>query len=102
MAMALTVEETIPLAGNEYLYIGTITITGTYTTGGDAVDATGNERFRHLIVNGKGYVWEFDNANQKLLMYRDNATATAAALPQVANAADHTGASGVTFIGIGQ
>lgn len=102
MAMAATVEETIQLGGNEYLYIGTLAITGTYTTSGDTIDPSGNESFRHVIVTGKGYVWEWVPSTQKMKMYRDNGTATAAALPEVANAADHTGATGITFVAIGQ
>jgi hypothetical protein len=100
--MAAVIEDSWQTNGNFQEYVGTLTITGTYTTGGDAIDFGSNERMRVVSVSGKGYVWEWDQANQKLLMYRDNGTATAAALPQVANAADHTAASGVTFRALGQ
>lgn len=102
MAMAAVIEDQWQSGGNYQEYVGTITITGTYTTGGDAIDFGTNERMRSVVVTGKGYVWEWDQANQKLLVYRDNGTATAAALPQVANAADLTGATGVSFRALGQ
>ena len=80
--------------GNSTRVTGTILWDNSYPTGGEsiAIDDAQNdvklERISFLSANGGGYVYGWDAANQKLLVYRDNGTATAAALPQVAATTD--------------
>ena len=79
----------VPLGGSNVLYPGTITMSSSYATGGDTLDMTGdlNPRDGRLLIGGgPGYVLEWDGANAKVKAYRDNGTATAAALPEVAAA----------------
>lgn len=105
MATAATVEQRIELPGNTNLYIGTLAVTGTYTTGGDAVDVAANERIDVLIVAGVGggFQCRWDRAAQKLVLYYYDYDAVAdGAAIQVANGADHTAQNGAVFVAIGQ
>lgn len=102
MAVAPTIKKTIPLSRTRNLYIGTLAVTGTYTTNGDAVDASNNERFDALIAQGAGYNFQWDDANQKLkFFYGDNNNAADSAGIELPNATDHTGANGIPFMAVG-
>lgn len=80
----------LQLGGSLRLYTGSITLSASYATGGDTVDFPGDVSLADGRVMlggvGTGRVVEWDGANQKVKAYQDNATATAAALPEVANA----------------
>lgn len=102
MAITANVETTISLGGTVYQYFGTLTVTGTYTTGGVAVDVPGNTKIIDLHIQGKGMIGEWDPSTQQLLLSWDNAAATAARLPQLANGADHTPLTGVRFVAWGE
>ena len=83
-----TVRKAIPIEQSTVLELGTINL-GTYATGGIAVDATGDLEYFHAIVQPTGgYVAEYDPSTKKVKVYRDNATATAAPLPEVAATTD--------------
>lgn len=102
MAVAPVITHTIDLGLTKKLYVGTLTVTGTYLTNGDTVDAASNERFDYLFAQGKGYNYEWDAANQKLKFFQgDNTNAAAAPGIEVPNAANHTAASGAPFFAIG-
>jgi hypothetical protein len=105
MATTFTVEQEFEV-GNIYFCIGTLTITGTYVTGGDAVAVSGPsklERIDVLDVQGgrAGLVPDWDRANQKLKWFTSNGAAPAA-LAELANAGTQTGASGAVALAWGQ
>lgn len=103
MANSATIEETISLGGTSYMYIGTLTVTGTYATGGEAIDLGSNERISSFRLDSGVYTHKWDAAAQKLLFYYADYDAVAdGAFIQVANGATHTSASGATFVAIGQ
>jgi hypothetical protein len=80
-------------AGDKFIRVGNMNI-GVYATNGVPVTKQMFDlpvRIDHLEVdNGGGYIFEFDKANLKVKAYRDNSVATAAALPEIANAVDIT------------
>jgi hypothetical protein len=80
----------IPLEGSSRLLRGSIALSASYATGGDTIDWPGDLNVPDGGVMlggvGGGRVLEYDGANQKVKAYQDNGTATAAALPEVANA----------------
>ncbi len=104
MAIAPVVNQRVELGDTEVLYIGTLTVTGTYTTAGEAVDIVGNERINVMLCpNQGGYMTAWDAAAQKLLFYQgDNANAGVAPGVQVANATSLVALNGMTFVAIGQ
>lgn len=105
MAVAATVEQSFSIGGNQNLYIGTLAVTGTYTTGGETVDLGSNERLDVLVASSAagGFLIRWDRDNQKALFYYYDYDAVAdGAAIQVANAANHTAANGAVFFAIGQ
>lgn len=96
MAAAPVTVKKFALGNTGTLHIVTLTVTGTYTTGGESVDVADNERIYGMFPLGGqvGYVADWDVTNQKLKLRQDNGTATAAALPEVTNGANHTAISG--------
>lgn len=97
------VELDIQIESGQHLYIGTITMDSSYPTGGEAIDVSGNERFKKLIPQSKaGYIFSWDAANQKLLAYYADYDAVAdGALIQVPNTTDLSAVTGIDFIAIG-
>lgn len=103
MTAVFNVDEKLSLGGTSYLYVGTLTITSTYVTGGETIDLSDNERFTNVIGQSGIFGHKWDAANQKLLFYYTDADfAGDKELIQVANAYNHTGASGMTCWAIGQ
>lgn len=97
----------IPLGEGWEAYIGTLAFDSSYPTGGEAIDITVvNERIEHLQASGSGYVFEWDKANQKCLVYRQKDPAAAGGadipLPQVANTADLSALTAVPFFAVGR
>lgn len=83
MASTITILETFPLEGNSNLYRGSIGLDNSYGVGGEALDATGNERFDSLFAysggttaTGLGYGFDWDAANQKLIVKKSNVSGT--------------------------
>lgn len=104
MANTASVVSSYALGRTAGLHVVKLTVTGTYATGGEAISIPKVERVKAMLPAGgqSGYVAGFDYANQKMKLYQDNGTATAAALPEVANGANHTALSGSTWIVIGK
>lgn len=103
MTAVFNVDEKLSLGGTSYLYVGTLTITSTYVTGGETVNLSDNETFTAVVAQSGVYSHKWDSANQKLLFYYYDYDAVAdGAAIQVANGATHTGASGMTCWAIGQ
>ena len=93
MAATLTVKQSVGLGNSLTLYTGTITFDNSYPTGGEAIDATGDIGYLSLIPGpSAGYVFEWDEANQKIKAYRQkdpgNAGGADIALPEVAATTD--------------
>jgi hypothetical protein len=85
--------DTIPLGGSNKLYVGTLTMSSSYATNGDTIDWPGDWAATGGVTDARvqlsdtgGRVLEYDGTNGKVKAYQDNGTATAAALPEVANA----------------
>lgn len=104
MAASVVVENTISLGGTAKIYTGTIDFDSSYPTGGEAIDATANERLDVLIASSKsGYVFSWDAANQKLLAYYADYDAVAdGALIQVPDTTNLSTLTGVPFVAVGQ
>jgi hypothetical protein len=98
---AVTVEDGVkPLGGegNDYYAFVTLTATGTYTTGGDAVTVTGLQNIRRLSVsNAAGRLLDWDEANQKLLV---KAWATAGATVAASEITAGTTTTGEVYKGV--
>jgi|SRR6185503_5725699 len=74
---------------------GTLTPTGTYATSGDTFAPVVGKSVVSMNIESKGgFIPVFDAANNKVLWYRDGATAGATALDQVSNGADLTTSPG--------
>lgn len=81
--------DAIPLGGTARLQPLVLTMSASYATNGDTVDLegdVGSAEGRLIVGCAAGYVLEWDGSNQKIKAFRDNGTATAAALPEVAAA----------------
>lgn len=104
MANTASVISSYSLGRTAGFHIVALTVTGTYATGGEAISIPKVERVKGMIPLGgqAGYVADYDSANQKLKLRQDNGTATAAALPEVANGATHTAISGSLWGVIGK
>jgi hypothetical protein len=93
MAITLNEEKVISVGQSEALVFGTIAFDSSYPTGGEAVDAPGDNGYHHLLVGAAGgYVGYWDRSNQKLIAYQQSAATSA--LTQVPNTTD---LSAVTF-----
>lgn len=109
MAAVVTIEQTIELGGTEKLYFGTIALDNSYPTGGEAIDASGNERFDFLIASpgpaaasGFGYQFCFDAPNQKLLAaYNDYDAGADGPHIQVPNTTDLSAITAIPFMAKG-
>lgn len=104
MAAVVTVNRSIELGGTDKLYVGTIAMDSSYPTGGEALDASGNEQLDYVFCSHSGgYSFHWDAANQKLLVYYADYDAVAdGALIQVPNTTDLSALTAVPFIAIGQ
>jgi hypothetical protein len=100
-----TILKDIQIGQTEHLYWVKIVPSTSYPTGGEPLDFAANTHIEVLhvgagVANG-GYVTAWDEANQKLKIYRQKDPAAAGGadipLPEVANAVD---LSGVTFFGL--
>ena len=104
MAASVRIEGVEDLGNSKFVY-GTI-VPGTMASGGVAIAIADTaqyditlERIAFLAATGAGYVSDWDIANQKLKLRRDNGTATAAALPEETSA---NVTAAIPFIAIGQ
>jgi hypothetical protein len=100
---AVTISEDIPDQLTNHLYYGTV-LGPNYTTGGNLFDVALVTRFDYVDVQLPGYVCVWVPSTQLVKVYRQKDPANAGgadiALPEVGNAVDLTGVSGVWF-GIG-
>jgi hypothetical protein len=74
------VDDSYPFAGTLKAYVGQITMSNSYTTGGEVIDLPGNERIAVLLAQsaaGRGF--DFDPVTQKLKAYSTAATEVTAA-----------------------
>lgn len=109
MAAVATILKDIPIGQSEHLYIGTIALDSSYPTGGEAIDPSANTRFDYLnakgggtTASGLGYGFEWDAANQKLVVtIGDNDNAADAPGVQVPNTTDLSAITAVPFFAIG-
>ena len=104
MAATLTVHERIQLGGNKALIIGAVALDNSYPTGGEAIDSSSDEAFQYLLsagggttAKGLGLVFQWDEANQKLVVCW-NGDATPAALPEVTNTTDLSARTAVPVV----
>jgi hypothetical protein len=105
MAAVVTVLQQWETGGNRTEYVGTIALDSSYPTGGEAIDASNNERFAHLnaqaggtTAEGLGYVFAWDKANQKLVaLYSDNNNASDGPLIQVPDTTDLSAITAIPF-----
>lgn len=88
-------------SGRQFKLTVTITLSGTYPTGGDPLDFASYYPFGSakqpdsVQVNGKaGFVYQYDLANKKLLVYTNTAGGANAALGEHTNATYVAGVSG--------
>lgn len=108
MAATVTIIRKIPIGQTESVYLGEILMDSSYATGGEPIDfvaspggLVGPSKMHTLFpAQVGGYIAEFVRSSQKLKMYRDNGTAAAAALPEVASAVDLS-AVVIPFVGFG-
>lgn len=105
MAATVTIIDSWDTGGNRTEYVGTIALDSSYPTGGEALDASGNERFAWLhalsggtAASGGGRLYAFDAANQKLVAYHgDNDNAGDAPFVEVANTTDLSAVTALPF-----
>jgi hypothetical protein len=94
-------------SGNDQYVIGTITVTGTYATGGFAVDIPAGgadlSNIRVLKASGSGRLLEWDVTNQKLLVKAWATAGATVAATEITNGTDIGATSdSYRFIAIGQ
>ena len=102
MAMALhaTVKPIFLHGNNFYLVIARITASSSYTTGGDTLDLsvlgrTSKKQPKDVIFNSvSGFVYKYDLANKKILVYQATTTGTNLPLAQHSAAALVAGVTG--------
>jgi hypothetical protein len=100
MAIVATITDQINV-GSRLVVEGTFTFSGNYVAGGEVPSfpgvRTGKTTPVSVDVNAlAGYIFSYDRATGKLIIFQDNATATAAALPALAAAAYPAGLTGTT------
>lgn len=75
----------VALASGWYLIVGTLTFSGSYSTGGETLDLSkyigGGGTMRHVIAlaDVRGYAAEYDRTNKKLKLWVPNPTGPAVA-----------------------
>jgi hypothetical protein len=66
-----TILHDIPIGQTEHLYTGTLAFDSSYPTGGEAINASANERFEMVIAQPTGgYSFSWDAANQKMKVFQ--------------------------------
>lgn len=107
MAVAATITEQIFLEPALILVYGTFTFSGNYVNNGEVPTYAGLKTAKStpltLLVQGGGYIFEYDLSTGKLLVRQgDNPNAAAAPATQLAAAAYPAGLTGATvrFIGL--
>lgn len=69
MAAVVTIDRDQNIAAGFHLYRGSFALDDNYPTGGETLDGTGNLRFDFLVANPEGgYVFQWDLANQKVIV----------------------------------
>lgn len=91
MAITATIVDQVNL-GSRILVEGTLVFSGNYATGGEVPTYPGLRSSKILPTSFQawcplGYYMAFDKVTGKLMVFQDNGTATAAALPQIPAAA---------------
>lgn len=101
----ITITDQWDAGGNRTEYLGTIALDSSYPTGGEALDASGNERFAWLnavsggtTASGGGRLYAWDAPNQKLVVYvGDNDAVADGPFAEVANAVDLSAVTALPF-----
>lgn len=112
MASVAVTRETVFVIGDRKRVIGTITLTGSYTTGGETVTAAtlGLElslddlELEAAVVTGGLFATRWDKANSKVLLFA-NSDGTAAVnepLPQLGAVAIPGGPASIRFRAVGK
>jgi hypothetical protein len=83
-AVAVSEKGKFEIGGSKRLYWGQATMSSSYATGGDTVDAPGDLGYEVAHFTGPGYLLVFDPVNQKVQAFRQ--TAATGALVEVPNA----------------
>ena len=82
-AVSIEVRDTFEIGRSKRLYWGKATLSSSYATNGDTVDATGDLGYEFAQLTGEGYVLKFDQPTQKVKAFRQ--TAATGALVEVPN-----------------
>jgi hypothetical protein len=83
----------IALAGGLWLLTGTLTLSGSYATGGDTVDLTvhfpAGKTIRSCVGLGslRGFGYEYDTTNKKILLYGQDPAAASIQVSSVQHGA---------------
>ena len=100
MAVVATITDQVNL-GSRWYVEGTLTFSGNYVTGGEVPTypglKTGKSTAVRLAINAlAGYLFSYDPATGKIMIFQDATPAAAAPLPQLAAAGYPAGLTGVT------
>jgi hypothetical protein len=82
-AVSVEVKGTFEIGGSKRLFWGKATMSSSYATNGDTVDAPGDLGYEFAQMTGEGYVLKFDQPTQKVKAFRQ--TAATSALVEVPN-----------------
>lgn len=86
-AVSIEVKGTFEIGGSKRIYWGKGTLSSSYATNGDTVDAPGDLGWEFALVSAAaGYQLKFDQPTQKLKAFRQ--TAATGALVEVPNTTD--------------
>jgi hypothetical protein len=103
MAATVTITDRWDTGGNRTEFLGTIAFDSSYPTGGETLTNTTVERFAWLhatgggtTASGAGYVYNWDAANQKLVVLWGNA-GSASVLPEFTSTGDLSALTAVPF-----
>jgi hypothetical protein len=84
------------------LVTGTISMSNSYTTGGEAINLPLTEVKGMVIENKGGYMFEYDRANKKVKAYQfDYAAASAGPAVEVPAATNLSALTGIAFLAWG-
>lgn len=103
MAAVGTIDKDIEIGETEHFYVGRIALDAVHIAAGEAVDFTANAQMHTLICENKsGYSFEWDAANQKLIVYYvDNNAAGDSAQIAVPDATDLSAVTNIQFLAVG-
>ncbi len=96
-----TEHKRVQLPGGDFLITGTLALGTAGASGKEAITISGVENIKTLIVQGSGYLFEWDRANQSLqVRYPNVATTGDVVATPVASGASLTGVTAAQFLAI--